>query len=139
MTSLIDAFNKPFLVGGLRKAERDGAPAVSAAAGPNGAGGVPTGNTIGKRARGTEQPDEGLESEPAGSPDWPSDAEEEAEEEIQRQRDRVPSRSPGISPEPRVVGDGEGDEDLQSGAWNDPLDEDEVEEDEPASKKFRVD
>ncbi|WWC98153.1 hypothetical protein V866_005044 [Kwoniella sp. B9012] len=81
VTSLVDAFNKPFLVGGLK-------------------------TTTDTTASATEDGSKSNEktSENIGSPDWPIDEEEEEEEAIpenRRSRRHSPSRSPGLSPEPR--------------------------------------
>ncbi|OCF56284.1 DNA excision repair protein ERCC-1 [Kwoniella mangroviensis CBS 10435] len=112
VTSLVDAFNKPFLVGGLKT----------------------TTDTTSLRTEGGSNSNEKT-SEDIGSPDWPADEEEEEEQGEEeeaipgsrRGRRRSPSRSPGLSPEPR-------DQDV----WQDPLDQ-EDEDGEPSSKRVRVD
>jgi DNA excision repair protein ERCC-1 len=124
VNSLVDAFNKPFMVGGLKRADGTVRPASDltaskevstsdrvdqqgAEAGPSGSG---SGNGNGTRT-GTGQAD--ADEEVVGSPDWPSDVEddEEPERPVGRGREAVPSRSP-----PPV-----GNEDV---VWHDPLDED---------------
>jgi DNA excision repair protein ERCC-1 len=127
VNSLVDAFNKPFMVGGLKRADGTVRPASDltaskevstsdrvdqqgAEAGPSGSG---SGN-----GNGNENGQADADEEVVGSPDWPSDVEddEEAERPVGRGREAVPSRSP-----PPV-----GNEDV---VWHDPLDEDEDDED----------
>ncbi|WVW79555.1 hypothetical protein I302_101524 [Kwoniella bestiolae CBS 10118] len=110
VTSLVDAFNKPFLVGGLKTVSTASEKDVS--------------NENGKTTI-TE-----VQEEEIGSPDWPAEEEEEEEENVpEPRRGRIPSpsRSPGLSPEPR------GEENV----WQDPLDDDE-EDEQPSSKRARV-
>jgi len=122
VNSLVDAFNKPFMVGGLKRTDGTVRPASDltaskevstsdrvdqqgAEAGPSGSG---SGNGNGHE---NGQADE--DEEVGGSPDWPSDVEEDEEVErpVGRGREAVPSRSP-----PPVA-----NEDV---VWHDPLDED---------------
>ncbi|WWD21189.1 hypothetical protein CI109_105673 [Kwoniella shandongensis] len=131
VTSLIDAFNKPFLVGGLRRDEKaKGTPAVISEKERRAVG------SAGDQGKETAE----VEAEPIGSPDWPEQPEEEEEEEeeeeqpIRQARRREPSRSPGLSPE---LG-GVDTEALALGIWQDPLDLDEDEEDGPSTKRARV-
>ena len=79
--------------------------------------------------------------EPVGSPDWPDEpAEDEGPPSPPASffgRERVPSRSPGISPEPGILDTEE--EGKRVEAWKDPLDENDVEEEEaPATKRPRI-
>ena len=132
VTSLIDAFNKPFLVGGLKResADENESPAV-------------------KRMR-TDGPGAEDVGVAAASPEWPEILDDEREDddadaagteengdraEPSRGRERVPSRSPGQSPEAARTGNGadqngdETDEEaLPLAAWQDPLDDDDDED-----------
>ncbi|WWC72887.1 uncharacterized protein I206_106851 [Kwoniella pini CBS 10737] len=125
VTSLIDAFNKPFLVGGLRKEDKNGEGIVNVAERDRQAVGS-------ARMEGNEE----ITIEDIGSPDWPDEVDpEEEEEEPIRTRKRVssPSRSPGLSPEPRIQ--------LDDAVWQDPLDDDDDENDpgdQPSTKRTRV-
>ena len=143
VTSLIDAFNKPFLVGGLHRPE----------AGANGEAvrKAMTAENVSADGFGQEEVAEGN-----GSPDWP---EQQDEPSRRTNRGRTPSRSPGLSPERRdVILDGPGEDGRGAAeAWHDPLedeedptangshqreDEDEDEDEDesgPATKRARVD
>ena len=100
VTSLIDAFNKPFLVGGLRRTENEDVQGNYRAS-------APANETVPE------------EAETVGSPDWPDERDESDEPPLSRTRGRTSSRSPGVSPEAREEGDGV--------AWKDPLEENEDE------------
>ncbi|WVQ93045.1 hypothetical protein IAU59_000109 [Kwoniella sp. CBS 9459] len=161
VTSLVDAFNKPFLVGGLRRSERDiGEPRVVSekerravgVANPSKGVDDPTetgngnGNSLSEGGVGVGDAEEQEErGGDVGSPDWPSDGEDDpagSSEPIslgERPRESAPSRSPGLSPELR----GSEVEDLPDpDVWQDPLDQDDEEEDVntdgPAMKRARV-
>ncbi len=119
VTSLIDAFNKPFLVGGLRRPEDT------------------TGMGKEKGVEPTETRIDGPgaeELEPIGSPDWPDEPDEPPRS---RGRGRTPSRSPGVSPEARGGGDGDGEGLPGAAAWRDPL-EDGEDDGQPVAKRARV-
>lgn len=134
VTSLVDAFNKPFLVGGLRRPDDVTGKGKEKAVDPrpNGTG----------RHGGQEDHEEVEEEEPAGSPDWPDEPDEPDDRPPSPPRGRVPSRSPGLSPEPREVGAGEvgADNEGVSGVWQDPLeDEEDEDKDGPLAKRARTD
>ena len=126
VASLVDAFNKPFVVGGLKRDRSElGAPQVIVAAVPEqGVTTVPDFDT--ELGRGETVP---------GSPDWPENEQEgqdQAEETTSvntGRRQRTPSRSPGLSPEPRAA------DESTEGAWRDPLED---EDDEPVSKRAKT-
>lgn len=144
VNSLVDAFTKPFLVGGLKRKRAYGETNLASAAGPNGAGEPLSSATNGLQAneghraleerRAEAQAGEHPPVSPGrvGSPDWPSDNDDGAEpasEEDTEEASRPPipphvpdpDRSPGLSPEARPSAD------LLDGGevWRDPLDEDE--------------
>ena len=113
ITSLVDAFNKPFLVGGLRRPEE------------------PI-----RQAKGFEPPqsyennDPGTEEqEPVASPDWPDESDGSDVPFRSSPRGKGPSRSPGLSPEPQDGGGRDGDTTRGAHAWHDPLDDGEDGED----------
>lgn len=136
VTTLVDAFTKPFLVGGLKRSA-DG----STLSGPSGGEkelsvpGVGVTNRSGKARRegswekgaGTSGGviEVGSDDDRGGSPDWPSESDED---------DDIPTRIPGPD-EPRRPTGGQvqaaGADGVQSGAakgsevWRDPLEEDE--------------
>ncbi|WWC63816.1 uncharacterized protein I303_106421 [Kwoniella dejecticola CBS 10117] len=133
VTSLVDAFNKPFLVGGLRKQDKDAETGIVNVAEKD------------RQAVGTARPiydreDRGEEDvqdeEGPGSPDWPDEEEETAESARTRKRVDSPDRSPGLSPEPRILPD--------ERVWQDPLDDDDGDgdggddEEMPSSKRSRI-
>ncbi|KAK8844150.1 hypothetical protein IAR55_006944 [Kwoniella newhampshirensis] len=134
VTSLIDAFNKPFLVGGLRREERAaGNPSAVSEKERRAVG------SAGNKGDETAEAEAENENGPIGSPDWPEEAEEEelndADESTRSVRGREPSRSPGVSPELGAV-NAEG---LGPEIWQDPLDGDGDEDDDgPATKRARV-
>jgi DNA excision repair protein ERCC-1 len=122
VTSLVDAFTKPFLIGGLKRGDSAQASTSLRIGGPGGG-----------------------ELEVTGSPEWPEDEVDEEgmglAETPARGRERVPSRSP------ELLGVNGIDKDEPEGAWKDPLDdeEDDDEDDEdaereggPAKKRSRV-
>lgn len=130
MNSLLDAFNKPFMVGGLRRADGTARPATDLTATKE----MSTSDRIAKEA-GRDAPsprqatvngssgrqnDDTLEQGRAESPEWPSDVEDGdeggEEEPVARGREKVPSRSP-----PPTNGNGE--------VWHDPLDDGDDDED----------
>lgn len=132
----MDAFNKPFMVGGLKRSDGTVRPAsdltaskgVSTTERVNAQGGSSTGNGSmipqGEESGATD-------AGPVGSPDWPSDVEYEDGDEdgrpVARGREKVPSRSPppeSSTEEPSEV-------------WRDPLEEDEDEEAAPPPKRRR--
>ncbi|ORX39280.1 restriction endonuclease type II-like protein [Kockovaella imperatae] len=126
VTSLLDAFNKPFLVGGLKRKAEDSAPEI-----------ITSSNV-------RHSNDERIED--IHSPDWPMDdmdAEDALRDtEIERQRGRAPSRSPDIGP-----GDESGDDEVRgppADVWKDPLDDEDDEDDDDelgsgsSSKRARV-
>lgn len=122
VTSLIDAFNKPFVVGGLRRPESETDKSQSQASAAT--------------AIRVDEPED--DEGPIASPEWPDEADEPDEPLEMRGRGRTPSRSPGVSPEPRGGGeDDDGEELAGTGAWQDPLEEAE-EEEAPVAKKARV-
>jgi DNA excision repair protein ERCC-1 len=136
VTSLVDAFNKPFMVGGLKRSDGTVRPAsdltaskemttsdrveeAQARAEADGEGGQVTGPS---KSRGQEQDD----VEEMGSPDWPSDVDENEEEmQVGRGTEKVPSRSP-----PPIAGD-------LDDVWHDPLEEEEGEDTGPPAKRRR--
>jgi len=137
VTSLFDAFSKPFLVGGLHRPEEAKGKGKERAVDPT------TKRVDGPGAE---------ETDPIGSPEWPDERDDVEEGSRSLARGRVPSRSPGVSPEQKGGGDGDGGEALGNGAWHDPLEDEEDEEDEdegdgedgevgdgPAPKRARVD
>ncbi|OCF40583.1 DNA excision repair protein ERCC-1 [Kwoniella heveanensis CBS 569] len=151
VTSLVDAFNKPFLVGGLRRSEKAvGEPSVVSekerhavgAAGPKGQGKSTAEN---QGNEGGERAGRGLDVEGSGdigSPDWPSEGEDDNAETIPittSLRGREPSRTPGLSPELQPATD---EVETDPHAWQDSLDQDDEDEkgdeDGPASKRARV-
>lgn len=132
VTSLIDAFNKPFLVGGLKREPPE-----------------ENGSSASKRMR-TDGPGAEEGGVAAASPEWPEilddDPEDDAadnadgagserEAEPSRGRERVPSRSPGQSPEAGRNGSGANRNGNEGGgdapplaAWRDPLDDEDDDE-----------
>ena len=119
VTSLIDAFTKPFLVGGLKRDVPSTEPISS----------VPTG-IEGHR---TESLD------PIGSPEWPDDPEEELDAQDPPPVTFVdPDRAQSQSPEARPV-EGDGEVERNSNVWKDPLDDEDDEPVEPVAKRARVD
>lgn len=155
--TLVDAFHKPFLVGGLRRKEDGGegdAFTEDVAGRPIPA--VPeTGATTSTAAlrtngKGKERADAGEEEggDVPGSPDWPDEIEDDESEEaapVPRRRGRSPSRSPGLSPELRAVSaEGDGGDGDAGAAWRDPLEDeeddgeaDEGTADEPSAKRAK--
>jgi DNA excision repair protein ERCC-1 len=136
VTSLVDAFTKPFLVGGLKRGESSSQPTNPlSAAGASRVDGP-----------GAEVPPPAKVPSPVGSPDWPDEDPEDEEAEApvispSIPRDRAPSRSPGLSPEAAPL-DGEGEDRAGVAVWKDPLEDDEDEDDEdegPAPKRSRLD
>jgi len=136
VNSLVDAFNKPFMVGGLKREDGTVRPASDLTASK----GVSTTERVNAQAGSSNgngpanvPGEQEVESEPVGSPDWPSDVEVEDDEDederpVARGREKVPSRS--ASPGPETNGDAE--------VWRDPLEDDEDEETAaPASKRRR--
>ena len=117
VTSLLDAFSKPFLVRGLkRETPEEPTIAISEAALSRKASET--------NAHAAQEPDE--QAEEAGSPEWPD---EDADRENDGRNAIGPSRSPGLSPEP------------ERSVWRDPLDddaEDGVDEEEGPAKRARV-
>jgi DNA excision repair protein ERCC-1 len=116
VTSLVDAFNKPFLVGGLKREPADG-----------------TDSPANKRMR-TDGPGAEDGGVAAASPEWPEILDDEPEDddaddgdaEPSRGRERVPSRSPGAASNGRAAD--ESQEGTTRGAsplaaWQDPLDD----------------
>ncbi|WWC91020.1 uncharacterized protein L201_005960 [Kwoniella dendrophila CBS 6074] len=133
VTSLVDAFNKPFLVGGLRKegkskgtidiGQKESRAFIAVDS--------DTRKKNGRNGRDSHNDEEIEIVDDTGSPDWPDEDEEEQEQEAippTRGRIQSPSRSPGLSPEPRIS---------DQGVWQDPLD-DEDDDDEPTNKRPRV-
>lgn len=137
VNSLLDAFNKPFMVGGLKRADGTVRPATDLAASKT----MPATGRIAKQGgrdaplptsanhSSADRSAEVVTDERVESPEWPSDVEDEEEEQtIGRGREKVPSRSP-----PPATGNGE--------VWHDPLDDgDENESDdgeEPPTKRAR--
>ena len=119
VTSLIDAFNRPFLVGGLRRPENENEKGKAMAPAP-------------LRIDGPVDDD----LDPIGSPDWPEEADEPP---VERSRGRTPSRSPGGSPEPLGGLNRGGEGRPEAEAWRDPLEVDEDGEDgPPEAKKARM-
>lgn len=135
VNSLVDAFNKPFMVGGLKRADggtvrpasdltaskevstSDRVDQQTSEAGPSG-------NVNGNGHEEANQPED------TGSPDWPSDVEDDQDEDLEaerpvgRGREKVPSRSPPPIANEDVV-------------WHDPLDDDGEEDDDPPAKRRR--
>ncbi|WRT69257.1 uncharacterized protein IL334_006241 [Kwoniella shivajii] len=157
VTSLIDAFNKPFLVGGLRKEDMSQGPAGISEKERRAVGVlVPNANPNPKSKSAQKSKSKTPEVEingdadldvnliDTGSPDWPSGEEEEDQDQDQeeenprvqvqgRGRIQSPSRSPGLSPEPR------------ENIWQDPLDDEQDDNDDdddanegPTAKRARV-
>lgn len=131
VNSLLDAFNKPFMIGGLRRADGTARPATDLTATKS----MSTTDRIAKEA-GHDAPTtaeggvgdrmqanvaeaaDGAGGERIESPEWPSDVDEEEDEDrdvqeraVGRGREKVPSRSPP------PAGNG--------AVWHDPLDDDE--------------
>ncbi|WVR08906.1 hypothetical protein IAU60_005965 [Kwoniella sp. DSM 27419] len=136
VTSLVDAFTKPFLVGGLRRSQKAvGEPRIVIEKERRAVSGVETTDEDGEPALGSGDAEDADARD--GSPDWPDEEdEEEPLAEPSRQRERVPSRSPGLSPQPEL-----GQVTSENAVWQDPLDEDEEAEEEtvePSSKRARV-
>ena len=132
VNSLVDAFNKPFMVGGLKRADGTVRPASDLTASKE----VSTSDRVDQQdvragsstsGSGNGPADAVADEEVVGSPDWPSDVEEdeEAERPVGRGREAVPSRSP-----PPVAN--------EDTVWHDPLDDDEDDEaDGPPAKRRR--
>lgn len=124
VASLVDAFSKPFVVGGLKRDKTESAaPQVIVAAVPE--QGASTGSNLDTEVGGDEPI--------PGSPDWPEDEQEVEQTEVSDsvdpnsgRRKIGPSRSPGLSPEPRAID-----------AWHDPL-EDDDEDEAPVSKRAKT-
>lgn len=136
VNSLVDAFNKPFMVGGLKRADGTVRPASDLTASKE----MTTSDRVEEaqaRADADEEGDGAGPSRPKrkeqddveviGSPDWPSEVDEDEEEETQvgRGREKVPSRSP-----PPIAGD-------LDDVWHDPLEEEDGEETGPPAKRRR--
>jgi DNA excision repair protein ERCC-1 len=134
VNSLVDAFNKPFMVGGLKRSDGTVRPASDLTAEKE----VSTSNRVdqqeaaaGPSRKGNGHAEE--DEEAIGSPDWPSDVDEdeegqEAERTIGRGREKVPSRSP-----PPIAME-------ENAIWQDPLDDDDGDGDEadgPPTKRRR--
>ena len=160
ITSLVDAFNKPFLVGGLKRAIKAVEPTTSTAgkemtarAGDkpvNGKGKdsesepTTTHGTESQTTASSKSPSKSTEmtgqAEREESPDWPEDVDDEEDDDDvlpvppDPPRGRAPSRSPGLSPELRHMEDDE----TVGAAWQDPLDDEEEDGDEPVSKRART-
>jgi len=110
VTSLVDAFTKPFLVGGLKRGDSNQTGETTVSTRIDGPGAA--------------------ELEAAGSPEWPEeDVDEEgvSERAVGRGRERVRSRS---VEEMRngAEENGRTEESSADGAWKDPLDDDEEDE-----------
>jgi DNA excision repair protein ERCC-1 len=126
VTSLVDAFTKPFLVGGLKRGVAFRA--------------VDSTTSIPVDEPNVNEPKEAVEE--VGSPDWPEDESDKAADEETtsgRGRERVRSRSV----EEGAVGEtGTESAGVGEGAWKDPLDDDDDEEEEEDTaqprKKARV-
>lgn len=138
VNSLLDAFNKPFMIGGLKKADGTARPATDLTAAKEMSASVQTAKAAGHDSVSTAEQaveDPASTGERNGSPDWPSDDEgnggddddgEEAPRPIGRGREKVPSRSPP------PTGNGE--------VWEDPLDDgvsDQDPDDGPPTKRAR--
>lgn len=138
VNSLLDTFNKPFMVGGIKRSDGTARPASDLTASKE----MSTSDRIAKESGHDAAPENGDTDTAANdtvagpgrerieSPDWPSDIEDgDADEEeesvtVGRGREKVPSRSPPP--------DGNGE------VWRDPLDDnDEEEDEEPPAKRSR--
>lgn len=134
VTSLVDAFTKPFIVGGLKRKDKGRAadevelertdivtPTARAAL-----AGAADGSGHGKgKGKGEDRSGAPEGNDREASPDWPDDEEDDGGDDDERssRRARGPSRSPGLSPETRESGAEPVPDDGQ--AWRDPLDDDE--------------
>lgn len=144
MNSLVDAFNKPFMVGGLKRADGTVRPASDLTASKEVSTSdrvdnqqQPEGSSRNGMADNAAVVDEEEDVERIGSPDWPSDVDDEDGEEderpVARGREAVPSRSNSPESRTRTRTDG------QDEVWRDPLDDDEDDDETsaPASKRRR--
>ncbi|RSH95075.1 ssDNA endonuclease and repair protein rad10 [Saitozyma podzolica] len=154
VTSLVDAFNKPFLVGGLKRTEDDKGASTSASASTSTStimrrteivtpaldeAGIGQDKSNGRGAgagKGKERVagigEEATEVEGQGSPDWPDEEDDEGQDDeesaAQQRRPRSPSprgRLPSRSP-----GLSPGPRPPEGSAWRDPLDDEDEDEDE---------
>ncbi|KAK4689383.1 DNA excision repair protein ERCC-1, partial [Tremellales sp. Uapishka_1] len=119
VTSLFNAFNDPFLVGGIQKvAKSTSKPAEDVASSKDGNG------------KGEAIVIEGFEREKSGSPDWPEEDNEEAEplSPPEGRSSKSPVENPASPPK---------DDSPLTGIWNDPLDDEDDEDDMPTSKRRR--
>jgi DNA excision repair protein ERCC-1 len=144
VNSLVDAFNKPFMVGGLKRVDGTVRPASDLTASKEVSTSdrvdnqqQPEGSSRNGMADKAAVVDEEEDVERIGSPDWPSDVDDEDGEEVERPvargREAVPSRSPSPESRTRTRTDG------QDEVWRDPLDDDEDDDETsaPASKRRR--
>lgn len=155
VTALVDAFHKPFLVGGLRRRGQEKEDKLIVAM-PTSAVLADTGarpGSSGEAVRPRENPHENggtitAQADPV-SPDWPDEEDQEDSfdppvDTSSYGRGRAPSRSPGLGPELQAVQTNDSvqrDEESSDRAWKDPLDDDEDgendEDDEPALKRAK--
>ncbi|WOO83721.1 DNA excision repair protein ERCC-1 [Vanrija pseudolonga] len=136
VVSLLDAFNKPFVAGGRRKA---GAVTTSVSTAPQASAPSDIVETEKHDDDGeggfTPEPDLRVVGETAaeaqGSPDWPDQPEDPPTPPTPtRPRDTGPSRSPSVEPDPERT--------ATDTVWDDPLAGDSDEDEGPAAKRQRV-
>jgi DNA excision repair protein ERCC-1 len=133
VTSLIESFTKPFLVGGLKRKRQMSAGTVIGT----------VASLVNRDQTALVSHDEDEERvDQVGSPDWPDSNEEPQLTEKPPYRGRSPDRSPGLSPDARALVDGEFA--TIGMVWKDPLEEDDDEDDDdydgrlsPPSRKMQ--
>ncbi|KAL1406209.1 ssDNA endonuclease and repair protein rad10 [Vanrija albida] len=129
VVSLLDAFNKPFVAGGRRKAA---AVSTSVSTAPQATAPADGAETEKHDEEGGFTPppevaDTAVEAQ--GSPDWP-EVDPPTPPTPTRPRDTGPSRSPSVEPDPERT--------ATDAVWDDPLADDSDDDEGPVAKRPRV-